>query len=165
MPRDAFVLKIQTEWCHPKCARKVSGLLRNGPQIWQMVSDHREQKVRIWVSKVTFSKWQNPNRLREAGATIFHFDNQSFHYSVFAFGSYITSVLFQVERGIRFLGQSYAEVATGQQNITSFSFAFKTLHPSGLLLYNGEVKWTLFHFFFLPFWLLKFPSYLILNAE
>ena len=31
MPRDAFVLKIQRELCHPKCARKVSGLSRNGP--------------------------------------------------------------------------------------------------------------------------------------
>ena len=32
MPRDAFVLKIQRELCHPKYARKVSGLSRNGPQ-------------------------------------------------------------------------------------------------------------------------------------
>ena len=32
MPRDAFVLKIQRELCHPKYARKVSGLLRNRPQ-------------------------------------------------------------------------------------------------------------------------------------
>ena len=30
MPRDAFVLKIQRELCHPKYARKVSGLSRNG---------------------------------------------------------------------------------------------------------------------------------------
>ena len=30
MPRDAFVLKIQRELCHSKCARKVSGLSRNG---------------------------------------------------------------------------------------------------------------------------------------
>ena len=29
MPRDAFVLKIQRELCHPKYARKVSGLSRN----------------------------------------------------------------------------------------------------------------------------------------
>ena len=28
MPRDAFVLKIQRELCHPKYARKVSGLSR-----------------------------------------------------------------------------------------------------------------------------------------
>ena len=28
MPRDAFVLKIQRELCHPKCARKVSELSR-----------------------------------------------------------------------------------------------------------------------------------------
>ena len=32
VPRDAFVLKIQRELCHPKYARKVSGLSRNGPQ-------------------------------------------------------------------------------------------------------------------------------------
>ena len=32
MPRDAFVLKIQRELCHPKCTRKVSGLSRNRPQ-------------------------------------------------------------------------------------------------------------------------------------
>ena len=31
MPRDAFVLIKQRELCHPKCARKVSGLSRNGP--------------------------------------------------------------------------------------------------------------------------------------
>jgi len=30
--RDAFALKRQRELCHPKCARKVSGLLRDGPQ-------------------------------------------------------------------------------------------------------------------------------------
>ena len=29
MPQDAFVLRIQRELCHPKCAGKVSGLLRN----------------------------------------------------------------------------------------------------------------------------------------
>ena len=32
VPRDAFVLKIQRELCHPKYARKVSGLSRNRPQ-------------------------------------------------------------------------------------------------------------------------------------
>ena len=30
MPRDAFGLKVQKEFCHPKCARKSSGLQRNG---------------------------------------------------------------------------------------------------------------------------------------
>ena len=33
MPRDAFVLKIQRELCHPKYARKVPGLSRNRPQV------------------------------------------------------------------------------------------------------------------------------------
>ena len=32
MPRDAFTLKIQRELSHPKCARKFSGLSRNGLQ-------------------------------------------------------------------------------------------------------------------------------------
>ena len=32
MPRDAFVLKTQRDSCQPNCARKVSGLSRNGPQ-------------------------------------------------------------------------------------------------------------------------------------
>ena len=31
VPRDAFVLKIRRELYHPKCARNVSGLSRNGP--------------------------------------------------------------------------------------------------------------------------------------
>ena len=31
VPPDAFALKIQRELCHPKCARKVSGLSRNRP--------------------------------------------------------------------------------------------------------------------------------------
>ena len=31
VPRDAFVLKIQSELCNPKYVRKVSELLRNGP--------------------------------------------------------------------------------------------------------------------------------------
>ena len=34
MPRDAFVLKIQRKLCHPKWARKVSGLSRNGPHVY-----------------------------------------------------------------------------------------------------------------------------------
>ena len=33
MPRDPFVLKMQRELGHPKCARKVSGLSRNGPLV------------------------------------------------------------------------------------------------------------------------------------
>ena len=32
VPRDAFLLKIERELCHPKCARKVSELSRNRPQ-------------------------------------------------------------------------------------------------------------------------------------
>ena len=38
MPRDAFVLKIQRELCHPKYARKVSGLLRNRPLVTKVES-------------------------------------------------------------------------------------------------------------------------------
>ena len=33
MSLDAFALKIQRELCHPKRARKVSGLSRNGPLV------------------------------------------------------------------------------------------------------------------------------------
>ena len=33
MPRGVFVLKMQRELCHPKYARKVSGLSRNRPQV------------------------------------------------------------------------------------------------------------------------------------
>ena len=46
MHRDAFALKIQRELCHPKCARKVSGLSRNRPRSWflrtliQAFTDH-----------------------------------------------------------------------------------------------------------------------------
>ena len=32
-PRDHFVLKIQSEFCHPKCARRVSELSRKGPRL------------------------------------------------------------------------------------------------------------------------------------
>ena len=31
LPRDAFLLKIQSELCNPKYVRKVLELLRNGP--------------------------------------------------------------------------------------------------------------------------------------
>ena len=33
MPLNAFFLKIQRELYHSKCARKVSGLSRNGPLV------------------------------------------------------------------------------------------------------------------------------------
>ena len=33
MSRDALVLKIQRQLCHLKCARKVSALSRNRPQL------------------------------------------------------------------------------------------------------------------------------------
>ena len=41
MPWDAFVLKIQRELCLLKCARKVSGLSRNGPRDSNEISTHR----------------------------------------------------------------------------------------------------------------------------
>ena len=47
MPRDIFVLKIQRELCHPKCARKVSGLSRNGPQ--------ENKKLWIYTSSLTLN--------------------------------------------------------------------------------------------------------------
>lgn len=48
-----------------------------------------------------------------------------------------------MERGIRFLGQSYAAVETGQREMSSLSLTFKTLSPSGVLVYSGEVTWFL----------------------
>ena len=36
VPRDAFVLKMQRKLVHPKCARKVSGLSKNGSLIGQI---------------------------------------------------------------------------------------------------------------------------------
>ena len=44
MPRDAFVLKVQRELCHPKYARKVSGLSRNRPQDGWKTQDCRMTK-------------------------------------------------------------------------------------------------------------------------
>ena len=38
MPRDAFVLKMQRELCHPKYTRKVSGLSRNGSLVYTFSS-------------------------------------------------------------------------------------------------------------------------------
>ena len=63
MPRDAFVLRVQRELCHTKCARKVSGLSRNGPHVlrthftsiitldnWQMSAETRSYIFR-WRSR------------------------------------------------------------------------------------------------------------------
>ena len=47
--------------------------------------------------------------------------------------------LAQVEDGIRFLGDSYAAVETGESEMSSLEFTFKTLSPSGVLFYIGEV--------------------------
>ena len=58
-----------------------------------------------------------------------------------------SAFLFQVERGIRFLGQSYAAVETGQREMSSLSLTFKTLSPSGVLVYSGEVTWFLLFIF------------------
>ena len=55
--RDAFTLKIQRELCQPKCARKVSGLSRNGHQ--GLVS----RKARIFSGDIIFfvsSKRRSP---------------------------------------------------------------------------------------------------------
>ena len=45
----------------------------------------------------------------------------------------------QVEDGIRFMGDSYAAVETGQSEMSLLEFSFKTLSPSGVLFYIGEV--------------------------
>ena len=47
-----------------------------------------------------------------------------------------------MEEGIRFLGNSYAAVETGEAQMKSLEISFKTLSPSGVLVYSagGEVK-------------------------
>ena len=67
-------------------------------------------------------------KLKKANIAVcfFAFKLELFHFS-------------QVEEGIRFLGDSYAAVETGQAQMTSLEFKFKTLSPSGVLVYSGEV--------------------------
>ena len=50
MPREAFVLKIQRELCHPRCTRKVSGLSRNRPQVNNLT---RAQPIEYPVRRYT----------------------------------------------------------------------------------------------------------------
>ena len=50
MPRDAFVSKIQRELCHPKCARKVSGLTGNGSLgIWLKHTTHKKHETKYFA--------------------------------------------------------------------------------------------------------------------
>ena len=53
MPRDAFALKIQRELCHPKCARKVSGLSRNVPLEDKSI-ELDEQRVELKEQRISF---------------------------------------------------------------------------------------------------------------
>lgn len=53
-------------------------------------------------------------------------------------GVSFSGLLPMVEQGIRFLGQSYAAVEPGQSQMTSISLKFKTLSPTGFLVYSGE---------------------------
>ena len=48
VPRDAFALKIQRELSNLKCARKVSGLSRNGPQL---TVNYRSRGTGLGISK------------------------------------------------------------------------------------------------------------------
>lgn len=52
---------------------------------------------------------------------------------------FLVAFFFQVEKGIRFLGDSYAAAETGQAQMVSLQVTFKTLSPSGVLVYSGEV--------------------------
>lgn len=65
-------------------------------------------------------------------------------------GVSFTGLLPAVEEGIRFLGNNYAAVETGEAQMTSLEISFKTLSPSGVLVYtaSGEGPWfylALFH--------------------
>ena len=59
MPRDAFVLKIQRELCHPKYARKDSGLSRNRPlsatclkiEKTTVITEKKREEFSLWSSK------------------------------------------------------------------------------------------------------------------
>ena len=51
MPRDAIVLKIQRELCHPKYARKVLGLSRNRPQACKYKRPvNRHLRINPWIA-------------------------------------------------------------------------------------------------------------------
>ncbi|XP_078373908.1 laminin subunit alpha-like [Oculina patagonica] len=58
--------------------------------------------------------------------------------TITAEGVSFSGLLPVVEEGTRFLGDSYAAVETGQAQMTSLEFTFKTLSPSSVLVYSGE---------------------------
>ncbi|XP_048583639.1 laminin-like protein epi-1 [Nematostella vectensis] len=55
-------------------------------------------------------------------------------------------VLSSVEEAIRFRGDGYAGLSSGITDMNSLSLKFKTLQPSGLLVYSGDVS-TGYYFF------------------
>ena len=69
MPRDAFVLKIQRKLCHPKYARKVSGLSRNRPQTANglFVCLMLGQKLEAWWLALKGGRTRNNKRAVFAG--------------------------------------------------------------------------------------------------
>ena len=56
MPRDAFLSNIQRESCHPKCARKVTRLSRNGPLLWKDDQFSHKQLAQLNCG-VALAKW------------------------------------------------------------------------------------------------------------
>ena len=65
MARDAFVLKIQRELCHPRFALKVSGLSRNMPQTSQplfLLKINLKAIIYLGIihssAKVSISEWK-----------------------------------------------------------------------------------------------------------
>ena len=75
VPRDAFALKILRELCNPKCARKVSGLSRNGPQIswWQKIGHIATAFSLRWVLSTPYKlgyghyrnlMWNHPRKIK-----------------------------------------------------------------------------------------------------
>ena len=80
MPRNAFVLKIQRELCHPKYTRKVSGLSRNRPQARidaiNALDEHSDLIVSNWAMKFI------PQRYRESQQDWFGKRGMSWHIAV-----------------------------------------------------------------------------------
>jgi len=76
MPRDAFVLKMQRELCHPKCARKVLGLSRNRPLTHINLFDTKFEcfthVTPQFLSSLTFHSFQIPNTQLEKAYNLEH---------------------------------------------------------------------------------------------
>ena len=69
MPLDAFTLKIQRELSHPKCARRVSGLPRNGLLVRVSISSPLVEGTRTLAARLCRS-WTFPNTSSRKGCSL-----------------------------------------------------------------------------------------------